>query len=179
MFLRLLTLAGGLTGAVGLSQFPEFSQQYLQRLGGAVDELERQVTRYEGDAAQQGMPLDAYLVALANEGEMAETQAGNMAADIARYERLSEALSTLEGAGPFMRARLAFDAAPDRDVARRAMEVFKPAVPATFEGAVFAGTGFVAGWAVLALGFAILRRSWRMLRGTRGGRAQRPNRTEA
>ncbi len=179
MFLRLLTLVGGLTGAVGLSQFPEFSQQYMQRLGGAVDELQRQVTRYESDAARQGMALDAYLVALSDEGEMAETQAANMASDIARHDRLATALDTLEGAGPFMRARLAFDATPDREVAQRALEVFKPAIPATFEGAVFAGLGFLSGWAVLALGFAILRRSWRVMRGTLGGRSQRPNRHEA
>ena len=37
--IRTLTLAGALAGAVSLSQFPEFSQQYLQRLSGAVDEL--------------------------------------------------------------------------------------------------------------------------------------------
>ena len=28
--LKILSLAGGLAGAAGLSQFPEFSQQYLQ-----------------------------------------------------------------------------------------------------------------------------------------------------
>ena len=39
MILRALTLAGGLTGAAVSSQFPEFSQQYTQRLGGAVDAL--------------------------------------------------------------------------------------------------------------------------------------------
>lgn len=178
MFLRVVTLAAGLTGAAGLSQFPEFSQQYMQRLGGAVDELSRQVTRYEGDAARMGMELDAYLAALAEEGEMARTQAGNMASDIARHERLSAALERLEGAGPFMRAKLAFEVLPDSEVAARAFETYKPAVPATFEGAVFAGAGFLAGWAVLALGFAVLRRSWRMLRGTAGGRGETANRGE-
>lgn len=163
MILRLLTLAGALTGAVGLSQFPEYSQQYMQRLGGAVDELARQVTRYEAYAAAVGLPLETYLAALGEEGEMARTQAGNMASDIARHDRLSAALQTLEGAGPFMRAKLAFDVLPDSEVAARAMETFKPAVPATFEGAVFAGAGFVTGWAVLALALTILRRSWRML----------------
>lgn len=175
MFLRLLMLVGGLSGAAGLSQFPEYSQQYMQRLGGAVDELQRQVTRYQEDAAEAGLTLDAYLVALAEEGEMARTQAGNMTSDIARFDRLSEALGTLEGAGPFMRARLAFDMLPDGEVASRALEAFKPAVPATFEGAVFAGVGFLSGWAVLALAFAILRRSWRILRGTSGGRGERAN----
>lgn len=179
MILRLLTLVGGLAGAAGLSQFPEYSQQYMQRLGGAVDELGRQVTRYEEDAARVGLPLDAYLVALGDEGEMAHTQSRNMASDIARHDRLSTALNQLEGAGPFMRARLAFDMMPDGEVAARALETFKPAVPVTFEGAVFAGAGFLSGWAVLALAFAILRRSLRMLWGTLGERGQRPNQTEA
>jgi len=34
LLLRAVTFAGGLAGAVGLSQFPEFSQQYTQRLAG-------------------------------------------------------------------------------------------------------------------------------------------------
>ncbi|SMX49441.1 DUF2937 family protein [Maliponia aquimaris] len=163
MLLRLVALAGALTGALGLSQFPEFSQQYMQRLGGAVDELGRQVARYEADAAGAGMPLEAYLAALAEEGDKARMQAGHIAEDIARHARLAQALERLEGAGPFMRARLAFEATPDREVAERAWEVFKPAVPASFEGAIFAGTGFLAGWATLALAFAILRNAWWMM----------------
>ncbi|CAN0258909.1 unnamed protein product, partial [Chrysoparadoxa australica] len=98
---------------------------------------------------------------------------------IARHDRLSTALNQLEVPGPFMRARLAFDMMPDGEVAARALETFKPAVPVTFEGAVFAGAGFLSGWAALALAFAILRRSLRMLWGTLGGRGQRPNQTEA
>ncbi len=34
MLLRAITLAGGIVGAAGMSQFPEYSQQYVQRLGG-------------------------------------------------------------------------------------------------------------------------------------------------
>lgn len=172
MILRAVTLAGGLAGAVGLSQFPEFSQQYMQRLGGAVDELGRQVTRYEEDAARVALPLDGYLMALADEGEMANTQAGNIRDDIARHTRLSQALHALEEAGPFMRARLAFDFMPDGEVAAQAYDAFKPAVPATFEGAIFAGTGFVTGWATLALGLAILARAWRMAKAPFRRRAQ-------
>ena len=39
MIIRAITLAGGLAVGAGASQFPEFSQQYAQRLGGAVDAL--------------------------------------------------------------------------------------------------------------------------------------------
>ena len=37
--LKILSIVGAVAGAAGLSQFPEFSQQYLQRLAGKVDAL--------------------------------------------------------------------------------------------------------------------------------------------
>ncbi|KUF12017.1 DUF2937 family protein [Pseudoponticoccus marisrubri] len=165
MILRALTLAGAVTGAAGLSQFPEFSQQYMQRLGGAVDELSRQVTRYERQAEELGMEMPAMLDALAEEGPLARQQSANMWSDIRRHERLQAALAALEGAGPFMRARLATHMG-DRDIAERALEAYKPALPLTFEGAVFAGTGFFAGWAVLAGVFAFLRGGLQMAKQT-------------
>ncbi|MCT4559665.1 MAG: DUF2937 family protein [Pelagimonas sp.] len=164
MITRALTMAGAVTGALGLSQFPEFSQQYMQRLGGAVDELSRQITRYEADAADVDMTLAAYLDQLSQEGALAKTQSENMAFDIARHARLSQDLAALEGAGPFMRAKLASHMG-DRDIAKRAFEAYKPAVPATFEGAMFAGTGFFGVWAFLAGIIAFFRRLWRGLRG--------------
>ena len=51
MILRTMALAAGLTGAATLSQFPEFSQQYTQRLGGAVDELSAIVMMLEHEFA--------------------------------------------------------------------------------------------------------------------------------
>lgn len=160
--LRILTMAGGLAGAVGFSQFPEFSQQYMQRLGGAVDELRDVVATYEADAAAQGETLTSYIAALAKEGPRAQTQAQNMTAQVARLGVLSDALQTLEGAGPFMRAKLATHMG-DRGVASNAYAAFEPAVPASFEGAVFAGTGFVAGWAGLKLVFGVFITLWGLL----------------
>ncbi len=162
--IRALALAGGVAGGVGLSQFPEFSQQYTQRLGGAVDELTRQIERYERDAEKVGLTLDGLLEGMSGEGPLAQTQAGNMADDIERHARLSADLEALEGAGPFTRARLATHMA-DRDIAAKAYEAYKPAVPATFEGAVFAGTGLFAGWAGITAVFAFLGGLWSMLTG--------------
>ncbi|MBO9466146.1 DUF2937 family protein [Tropicibacter sp. R15_0] len=159
MIVRALTLAGGLTGAVGLSQFPEFSQQYLQRLGGAVDELGIITQQYEADAAAAGMALPDYISALSQEGALSKTQAGNMQAHLDRYSSLSAALTQLQGAGPFMRARLAANMS-DHGVAKRTLDEFKPAIPATFEGAVFAGSGFLGGWLGLKLVFAFLAGLW-------------------
>lgn len=163
MILRALTLAAGLTGAAALSQFPEFSQQYAQRLGGAVDELARQVARYEADASAQDMALGAYLEALAAEGPLARTQSENIAEDVARHARLSEALAQLQGAGPFTRARLA-GWMGDRQIAARAWQAYRPAAPLTFEGAMFAGAGFLIGWLGLRAVFAFCAGGWSLLR---------------
>lgn len=169
MIVRALALAGGVTGAAGLSQFPEFSQQYTQRLGGTVDELSRQITRYEMDADKVGLTLEELLAELAAEGPRGATQAGNIQSDIDRHARLSSALTELQNAGPFSRARLAGHLS-DREIAGRAFEDYKPAVPATFEGAVFAGTGFFAGWAGISAVLAFLGGLWGTFTGMFGRR---------
>ncbi|MBV2360498.1 DUF2937 family protein [Thalassococcus sp. CAU 1522] len=163
MILRALALAGGLAGAAGLSQFPEFSQQYMQRLGGAVDELGRAVARFDADAASVGLDRMAALDALAEGGAMGAARARTMQETIDRHARLQDDLTALQGAGPFMRARLAGHLG-DREIAARAMAAFEPAIPATFEGAVFAGTGFLGGWAAVAALLGLARGLFRRRR---------------
>lgn len=165
MVARVMTMLAGLAGGASLSQFPEYSQQYMQRLGGAVDELSRQVNRYEGDAAEAGLSLTAYIEALAAEGELSKTQAANIEDDITRHDRLSGMLGDLQSVGPFSRARLAVSHLSDAEIAKAALDDFKPALPATFEGASFAGAGFLGGWLGLGLVFALLGALWRSLVG--------------
>ena len=162
MILRVLALAGGVTGAAGLSQFPEFTQHYIQRTGGAVDELHRQIARYETDADKLGLSLQELLAELSAEGPRGKTQADNIQSDIARHERLASALETLRGAGPFSRVRL-IGRLNDPEIAERTLQDFRPAVPATFEGAVFAGTGFAAGWAAVLATLSALGSLWSLL----------------
>ena len=52
---RILGVSFGLLGAASFSQLPEFTQQYTQRLGGAVDELVHFVAEFDTDAAQTGL----------------------------------------------------------------------------------------------------------------------------
>ncbi|MEM9851772.1 MAG: DUF2937 family protein, partial [Pseudomonadota bacterium] len=48
-------LAGGCAMLCATSQFPEFSQQYVQRLGGAVDELRRVAADFDASARAAGL----------------------------------------------------------------------------------------------------------------------------
>lgn len=157
MLARALSLAGGITGALGLSQFPEFSQQYAQRLGGAVDELSRVVAGFDADAASVGLDRSAALADLAAGGAMARARAETMQATITRHARLTADLAALDGAGPFTRAYLV-PRMTDPVIAERAWQAYRPALPASFEGVTFAGLGYLTGMLVMAALLAGLRR---------------------
>jgi len=55
LLLRLPVLVMALLAGVLFSQAPEFSQQYRQRIGGAVDELRMVVDAFEAQAAASGL----------------------------------------------------------------------------------------------------------------------------
>lgn len=146
---KTLTLVGGLTGAIGLSQFPEYSQQYTQRLSGAVDELSRIVGDFDSSASAEGLTRDQALAAMTG-SSFVERRRADMSRTITRYEQLSADLAALRSAGPFTRAyHIAhFD---DTEIARRAAADFEPAVPLTFAGISFAAVGLVVGTLLVTL----------------------------
>lgn len=147
MIVRALVLAGGVLGAASASQFPEFSQQYTQRLGGAVDALGQVVADFDASAQAAGLDREAALAQMAGTAFL-DRRRGDMERTFARHDRLSADLTVLETAGPFMRAYHA-TRMRDRDVARAALAVYEPAVPLNMPGLVFAASGFLAGLATI------------------------------
>lgn len=163
MILRALTLAGGLTGAAVTSQFPEFSQQYTQRLGGAVDALADVVADFDASAAAVGLTRDAALAQMQGT-EFLERRRADMTVTFRRYDRLRADLEAVGGQGPFMRA---YHAArlTDGQIARAAWTAYRPAVPITFAGISFACLGFVLGSAVLGVILRLLALPFRGVKG--------------
>lgn len=152
-----LTLVGGLAGAATLSQFPEYSQQYTQRLAGAVDELAQVVGDFDRSAAAEGLTRTQALSAMTGTA-FVDRRRADMTRTIARYERLTADLTALRSAGPFTRAyRLSH--IDDPTIARRAAADFKPALPLSFEGLTFAAIGLFLG----AVAIAILKDLIRLL----------------
>ena len=160
---RALMLVGGLAGAAGLSQFPEFSQQYVQRLGGAVDELGRFVAEFDADADEAHLTRSAALTDLGQGGAMGAQRAETMAGVIVRHERLSADLDAVRSAGPFTRAYRMRSFA-DAEIAQAAWENFQPAVPLNMAGGIFAGAGFLAGLMLVGVIMALLRAPFRRRR---------------
>lgn len=152
--IRVLCFIGGLTGAAGLSQFPEFSQQYLQRLAGQVDELTRQVVEFDQTALADGMGREEMLQAMA-ETPLVAGQEQMWRRSFARHARLSENLMILREASPI--ARLTMPQRMADPATLQAVWVdFTPAVPLSAAGAAATGAGFLTGWAGFAALFAVL-----------------------
>ncbi len=159
MILRSMVFAGGLAGAAATSQFPEFSQQYLQRLGGAVDALGEVVADFDASASASNLSRDQALAQMQGTPFL-ERRNADMARSIVRYEQLSSDLETLQGQGPFMRAYNG-TRFTDPEIAQAAWEAYQPAVPVNFAGLTFAGVGFVLGSLALSLVLGLLRMPFR------------------
>ena len=156
MIIRTMALAFGVAGAAALSQFPEFAQQYLQRLAGKVDQLEVQVTEVDAAAASFDMTRAAYLEDLSGT-QTGAAAAARAAADIALYERLSSNIAGVRDASAWGRLVGAYGVA-DVSVARRTWADYQPAMPLTVEGLGFAALGFGAGYGIWSLLWSLL--SW-------------------
>ena len=155
MILRMLTLAGGLTGAAASSQFPEFSQQYLQRLGGAVDALAEVVADFDASAQNAGLNRAEALSQMQGT-DFLDARRADMTVTFTRFDALQGDLAALEGEGPFMRAyRLPH--LTDPQIAKAAWAVYQPAVPLNFAGITFGVVGFVLGALAISLLVGLLR----------------------
>lgn len=151
---RMVAILGGVTGAMALSQFPEFSQQYLQRLAGKVDALAAVTTAFDATAGKAGLTREAALGGMTGSQFNVDHQ-GDMRATFVQAQMLADNLATLRAASPM--ARLAMpQRLGDLDTLQATWADFKPALPTTPDGAMTAGIGYVGGWAVVAV-------LWRML----------------
>jgi len=153
-----LSVIGGVGLGLALSQFPEFSQQYEQRLGGAVDELRVIVTDFDANAAREGLDrVQALARYQVNPDTFIVGRGADMSATIERYERLSQHLALVQNAGPLEKLTGMAEYYDSR-IAARAFENYEPAVPVTAEGIVFAGTGILGGYGLVYLLSSLFRR---------------------
>ena len=151
MFLRRIAALIGLFFAVAASQLPEYAQQYRQRLGGAIDELDAIIERFDAEAAQSGMSKEQGISHLQQSDDHLVQQRGDQMRDtILRRDRLEKQSDDFAKAGPVGRMLvLAEDFDPK--IASRAYQAYEPAVPTTSEGLIAAVVGFVVGGGLIHL----------------------------
>jgi hypothetical protein len=130
-------------GAVAFSQMPEFMQQYLQRLGGHLDEARRHLARYQKIADDTHVTLAELATRFNGSMDAATAKVGGVITDTAaRVHELEAAQAAIQHAGIFGRP-FAFLRHADLEIARGTWSIFKPAVPTTVEGALYAAAGIV------------------------------------
>jgi hypothetical protein len=147
MFARRFALAVAvLAGLIG-SQAPEFAQQYRQRLGGALEELNRIIAEFDAEAQRQNLtPAEGLSRLEDNADPLARQRAEDMAETIDRAKRLSEQLQAIATGGPLTRLYVVardFDPA----IARSALDNYEPAAPLTLGALAAAGLAAFWGWA--------------------------------
>ena len=164
MILRLLNGLAAVFGAAGSAQFPAFYQQYLQRLGGRLDQAKLDVDRIRADAESLGVTLETYLRELVNsETDVAKLAGERELARVDDARTLETAFQTLSGAGPLERP-LAFVQQMQPNLAQETLKVFVPAMLISPEGFVYAAVGLVLGLMLMAGGEGTGRRIGRRLR---------------
>ncbi len=149
---RILNGLAAILGAAGFAQFPAFFQQYLQRLGGMLDQARLDVARLLKDAQSQGQTLETYLEELRASGSNAAT--GTAERELARVDAVGDletAYNTLTLANPLERPT-SFIAHFDPSIAEETMKAFEPAVPVTSEALVYAAVGMLIALLLLAGG---------------------------
>lgn len=147
-------------GAILLSQGPEFMQQYLQRLGGHLDEAHRQVAIYHQTADQSGLTLEGFIQQTSANPDTSVARLGDvMRNSVRRQTALQSAHDALLHAAPWGRP-IVFLRHIDAGIARATLMVYRPAVPTTIEGLIYALSGMLA---MLALYHWGLKWGWRMI----------------
>lgn len=141
-------VAGALASGVAGSQFPEFSQQYLQRLAGQQDALTLVAQEFDASASKAGLTRDQALADLAGSTFQVAHRA-DMERVFYRLERVSEDLALLRVMGPLERIALP-QRFRDPETLRAVWADFKPAVPVTTDGFIAAGIGYLLGFVVLS-----------------------------
>ncbi|PNG25484.1 DUF2937 family protein [Methylocella silvestris] len=152
-----LALCFGIATGVAASQIPEYAQQYRQRLGGAIDELQAIVTTFDDDSARQGLSEDEGIARLRASTDEFVRDRGSQMKDVSeRLQKLTRSNQAMAQSGPIGRLT-ALAADFDPLIARRAYASFEPAVPVTGEGFALGGLGFVAGFGAWQILFAPFR----------------------
>jgi hypothetical protein len=153
--IRILSLCAGLCGAGAVSQYPEFAQQYTQRLAGQVDALSKVVADFDTSALDAGLTRTQALDQMTGT-EFLDARQSDMRETFTRHTVLTATLADLRNASALGRIQL-IHRLNDMQTLQKTWADFQPAVPVTASGAVTGGVGFVGGWTITAFLLSLLK----------------------
>jgi len=179
MLKRVFVLIIALGGAAGGSQAPEFTQQYLQRLGGWVDSYQDRVTRLDSRAKQFNMTREQYIAALqASADPKVRSEAANIASWPVYLKRYTDMQQILQNGPVWMQPVRLFQGYQDPaflPIIKATWKDYKFGTQFTGTGAAFAGAGFVMGWLATGIALSIALAPVNIIRRRRNRRKDLPN----
>ncbi len=149
------------------AQIPQFMAQYLQRLGGHVDELTRIVGQYTQAATEAGKTLEQFVATHLTSAVVDFVSTGKiMEENISRLKVLTRALEELNTASTYTKF-IVFLKDLDAGIVKNTFHNFTPGVPVTLETIVYALIGLIVGmliyhaisWAIVAFSKKFILRS--------------------
>ena len=161
-----LPLAVGLTLGAGASQFPEYAQQYAQRVGGAAEEIQVIADDFRKDAQKNNLSIEQAIAEYAiADSAFLNDRGRSMQMALNRAEFLKKHHVALQTDAPFGQLWI-FAQSRDPKIMQGTWRDFKPALPFTFEGLIHAALGLLAGFGLISLVSNAMRRSWRWIKAT-------------
>ena len=157
---RFLAFLFGIAGAVGASQAPGFTVQYMQNLSGRVAELRPLVEEFEANISRFGYDRARAMAECETATGLLDALCSNYEVVVQRYEDLVAHRTELEAQSDYMRPVM-LARTFRQDIAEDVKENFEPAVPTTTTGAVYAGGGFASFWLAFSILWAIITAPFR------------------
>jgi hypothetical protein len=129
------------SGAIIFMQIPAFIVQYIQRLGGHVDELKLLIGKYKAAAADNGRTLDEYVQLHIQSGVKEFASTGKlMTENIERFNFLGDAYQQISGASGIKKFFL-FISKSDMDIIRGTFSDFVPGISLSPDSILYAAAG--------------------------------------
>ena len=157
---RFLAFLLGVAGAVGASQAPGFTLQYMQNLNGRIDELRPLVEKFDADVGRFGYTRAQAMAECREATGLLNALCDSYRSTVVRYEELSAHYAELTIVSDYMQP-VTLAKTHKQDIVESVMEEFEPAVPSTMTGAAYAGGGFVVFWLLASVLFAIITAPFR------------------
>lgn len=162
---RIFALATGLIGAVIGAQAPEFAQQYRQRLGGRIDELDRSIKLFEKDAKRhKKTPEQAVELLLSSKEPVIQLRGKAHKEAVSRFHHYTQQRDNIKNSKPVFRIIYMLGGI-DPDTASKTLNDYEMAIPVTFEGVVSSGVGFIVFYGILWFLHRILIKFFRIVTG--------------
>ncbi|MGB0843206.1 MAG: DUF2937 family protein [Alphaproteobacteria bacterium] len=160
MFSRLISGIFGTIGAVSLMQFPAFFQQYLQRLGGHLEQAKLDVGRFVEAAKLQGLDLKTYINRLSeNADETVVGTADAIKGVVDDLDNHQQAFSALQSSAIWQQPA-SFARWVNSNISTDTFAIFEPSLPLSTAGLIYGLIGLILGVSLLSLiGF-----SWRLVK---------------